>query len=226
MGKTILTTRQLDFLELAQTHAYIVKNFYLTGGTALAAFYYFHRLSEDIDLFCEKQEVDPNLVETFLKKISPKLHVIRLKGIQTLGLVSFKLIYRDGEELKVDFNYYPNPRIEKGTKFKNLDIDSVYDIAANKIHTVFMKPRLRDYIDLYFIFKKENYNLDDLIINSKAKFDWDIDRVNLTSQFLRAKDFLKETKAFPKMLVPFNPKEMENFFLKLAKSLEGEIFKN
>lgn len=191
----------------------------------MAAFYYSHRLSEDIDLFCEKQEVNPNLVETFLKTIGPKLNVVKLKGTQMLGLVSFKLIYQDHEELKVDFNYYPNPRIEKGAKFKNLEIDSVYDIAANKIHTIFMKPRLRDYIDLYFIFKKEQYDLNELIINSKAKFDWDIDRVNLVSQFLRAKDFLEETKAFPKMLVPFNPKEMEEFFLKLAKSLEKEIFK-
>ncbi|PJC81870.1 hypothetical protein CO007_02510, partial [Candidatus Roizmanbacteria bacterium CG_4_8_14_3_um_filter_36_10] len=63
MGKTILTSRQLDFLELAQSNAYIAKNYYLTGGTALAAFYYSHRLSEDIDLFSEKQEIESNVVE-------------------------------------------------------------------------------------------------------------------------------------------------------------------
>lgn len=31
-------------------------------------------------------------------------------------------------------------------------------------------------------------------------------------------------KDLPRMLVSFNPKEMEEFFLKLAKSLEKEIF--
>lgn len=196
----------------------------MTGGTALAGFYYSHRLSEDIDLFCESKEIDPKLVEIYLKSIAKKLNIVKLKGNQTLGLISFKLIYANGEELKVDFNYYPFPRIEKGVKFKKLDIDSIYDIAANKIHTIFMKPRLRDYIDIYFILKKEKYNLDDLIINSKAKFDWDIDRFNLISQFLRLKDFLKEKKDFPKMLIPFNEKEMENFFLQLAKSLEKDIF--
>lgn len=33
-----------------------------------------------------------------------------------------------------------------------------------------------------------------------------------------------KTKDLPKMLVPFNPEEMKDFFLKLAKSLEKEIF--
>ncbi|PJC81542.1 hypothetical protein CO007_04060, partial [Candidatus Roizmanbacteria bacterium CG_4_8_14_3_um_filter_36_10] len=170
-------------------------------------------------------EIESNVVEAFLKKIGPKLNIIKLKGTQTLGLVSFKLIYNDGKELKVDLNYYPFPRIEIGTKYKNLGIDSIYDIAANKIHTIFMKPRLRDYIDIYFILSKEKYNFNDLIINSKAKFDWDIDRVNLASQLMRVKDFLREKKDFPKMLVPFERKKMESFFLKLAKSLEKEIFK-
>ena len=224
MGKTILTAHQLDFLELAQAEPFIVKNFYLTGGTALAAFYYHHRLSEDIDLFCEDKEVDAKVVEIFLKTKGSKIGIMQLKGAQTLGLVSFVLHFRDGGKLKVDFNYYPFPGIEKGKKYINLKIDSVYDIAANKLHTIFMKPRVRDYFDLYFILKKEKFDLDSLIINSKAKFDWDIDRVNLASQFIRIKEFIK-SKDYPKMLVPFDPKKMVDFFLKLAKSLEKEIFK-
>ncbi len=224
MGKTILTTHQLNFLELAQSNPYIIKNFYLTGGTALAAFYYFHRLSEDIDLFIEKEEVNHRLVLSFLKNNAGKLGITKIKVSQFLGLVSFNLVYKNGEQLKVDFNYYPFPRIDRGKKFKNLSIDSINDIAANKIHTIFMKPRMRDYIDLYFILKNENYSLKDLIINAKAKFDWHIDPINLSSQFLRVKDFLKNKQDFPKMLVPFNKKEMEEHFLKLAKSLEKEIF--
>ena len=224
MGKTILTPNQLNFLELAQAEPFIVKNFYLTGGTALAAFYYYHRLSDDIDLFSETKEVDAKVAEAFLKSRGSKIDIIHLQGSQMLGLVSFILHFKDGDKLKVDFNYYPHPHIEKGKKFKNLVIDSVYDIAANKIHTIFMKPRVRDYFDLYFILKKEKFDLGSLIINSKAKFDWDIDRVNLASQFIRIKEFIK-SKDYPKMLVPFDQKKMTEFFLKLAKSLENEIFK-
>lgn len=212
-------------MELAQSDSSILKDFYLTGGTALAAFYYHHRLSEDIDLFCEKKEVDHKATDAFLKKICPVLKVPHVKRSQFLGLVSYVLIFENGNELKVDFNYYPFPRIEKGTKFKNLEIDSIRDIAANKIHTIFMKPRTRDYIDIYFILRKEKYKLEDLILDAKIKFDWHIDSVNLASQFMRVGEFIKLTENFPKMLVSFDKNKMEKFFLSLAKSLEGEIFK-
>ena len=223
MGKTILTANQLDFLELAQSEPFIIKDFYLTGGTALSAFYYFHRESYDIDLFCEEKEVNYFATDAFLKKISRKLNIIQIKRSQFLGLVSYQLVYNNKARLKVDFNYYPFLRVDKGKKFKNLQIDSIYDIAANKVHTIFMKPRIRDYIDLYFILKKEDYNLRKLIIDAKAKFDWHIDPVNLASQFLRVKE-LGKSKDLPKMLVPFKQKEMEDFFLRLAKNLGKEIF--
>jgi predicted nucleotidyltransferase component of viral defense system len=221
MGKTILTPKQLNFLELAASEKQITKRFYLTGGTALAEFYLKHRFSEDIDLFNEKAEVDPKIIEAFLRKISSKLDIVHIKRSQFLGLFSYNLIYKNKEELKVDFNYYPFPRIEKGKQFGNLEIDSVYDIAVNKLHTLFMKPRGRDYIDLFFILKRTDYSLKKLILDAKAKFDWDIDKINLASQFTRVKEF-SDT---PLLLKKLNRKDMENFFLGLAKSLEKDIFK-
>lgn len=223
MGKTILTPKQLEFLELAQSQSQLTKRFYLTGGTALAEFYLQHRLSEDIDLFTEKEEVNQGVVEAFLKKSARRLKIKKIKLSQFLGLFSYQLIYQDGEELKVDFNYYPFLRIDKGTKFKNLEIDSLEDIAANKVHTLFMKPRPRDYIDLFFLMTTQNYDLNHLILDAKAKFDWDIDRMNLANQFIRVKEL--EFKDLPRMLKPLDFKKMEQFFLKLAKSLEKEIFK-
>ena len=68
MEKTILTPKQLEFLELVKIEPEITKRFYLTGGTALAEFYLKHRLSEDIDLFTEEEEVDQKLIEAYLKK--------------------------------------------------------------------------------------------------------------------------------------------------------------
>lgn len=221
MGQTILTPKQLKFLEFAGQEKSIIDNFYLTGGTALSEFYLKHRLSEDLDFF-SFEEVDQVAVEAFLKKFSTHISLSEIKRKQFLGLFSFKLIYPDGEELKVDFNYYPFPLIEKGVNFKNIRVNSLYDIAVDKVHTLFMKPRTRDYLDLYFIMKTKDYPLDKLILDAKAKFDWDIDRVNLGSQFSRVRDLKDED--FPKMLKPFKRKEMENFFLKLAKSLEKEIF--
>lgn len=226
MGKTILTAKQLDFLELAQAQTSITKRFYLTGGTALAEFYFKHRLSEDLDLFSE-QEVNPRVVESFLEGVSIKLGIAKIIKENFLGLFTYKLAYQDGEILKVDFNYYPFPKIEKGVYFKKLEVSSIYDIAVNKIHTIAMRTRARDYIDLYFIFKHVNYAskeyLQRLRLDSQAKFDWPLEVKNLVAALLKVKDL--PVKEFPKILVPFDKKDMEQFFVSLAKSLEDKIFK-
>ena len=43
----------------------LVDNFYLTGGTALSAFYLQHRLSEDLDFFSP----DPNVIRLVMSHI-------------------------------------------------------------------------------------------------------------------------------------------------------------
>ncbi len=226
VGKTILTAKQLDFLELTQAQTSISKNFYLTGGTALAEFYFKHRLSEDIDLFSQ-QEVNPKSIEPFLQNISIQLGISKIIKQNYLGLYTYKLEYKDGDTLKVDFSYYPFPTIEKGIYFGNLEVSSIYDIAVNKIHTIAMRTRVRDYIDVYFILKKSELPmqqyLEKLRMDSKAKFDWPLEVKNLIAAFLKVKDL--DQKDFPIMLVPFDKKDMENFFIDLAKSLKGEIFK-
>ena len=220
MGKTILTPKQLKFLELATKDKQITNRFYLTGGTALSEFYLHHRLSEDLDFFSEK-EINPRLVEVFLQKIASKIKIKKIIKQQILGLHTYKLEFKDNDFLKVDFSYYPFLKIEKGKKFGDLEISSVYDIAVNKIHTIAMRTNARDFVDLYFIFKKTEYHdLKRIRLDSQAKFDWPLEAKNLINQFLKVKDLT----GFPRMLVPFDKKKMEDFFLKLAKSLEKEIF--
>jgi len=138
-----------------------------------------------------------------------------------LGLHTFVFKFPD-KELKVDFNYYPFPRINKDRNWQGLAIDSLEDIAANKVHTIAMKARERDFIDLYFIMKETDFNLPRLVDLARAKFDWPIDPVQL-GQILTQVVVFKEP---PKMFKPFDRKEMEDFFLKLVKSLQGEIFKS
>ena len=222
MAKTILTPKQLNFLEFVQAQTSIAKRFYFTGGTALAEFYLKHRLSEDIDIFSEVEEVIQILIDAFLKKASISLGIKKIKKSQFLGLVNYILVFKNNEELKVDFNYYPFPRIEKGRRYKNLEIDSIYDIAVNKVHTMFTRTKSRDFVDLYFIMKHSGYKLNQLIKDAKVKFDWHIDRVTLASQFMK----VEGVEDLPKMLVPFKRYDMEKFFLKLAKSLESDIFKS
>lgn len=220
MAKTVLTPFQQKFLDLLADDAYITKHFYFTGGTALSEFYLKHRLSEDFDLFSEKEVYFP-AVTAFLTKIQSKIGTLKREHRPFMGLHSFMLHLKDGTKFKIDFNYYPHPRINIGKKYQKLNIDSLYDIAVNKVHTLFMNPRARDYIDLYFILKKTDFTWKQLISDAKAKFDWHIDQLLLGSQLKKVTVLIDS----PKMLVSFNRGEMEQFFINLAKDLEKEIFK-
>lgn len=223
MGKTppkILTKEQQIFLDLVGQVQGLVKSFYLTGGTALSAFYLYHRYSEDIDLFSE-QEFEIESIRAFMKKAQKKMGASAVDYQQFLGLHTFFLRWENGERLKIDFNYYPFGRIERGMKYRNLIVDSVYDIAVNKVHTIVMKPRSRDFIDVYCILQRFPYSFTDLLATAKIKFDWHIDAVQLGARLLQA----LELKDFPRMIIPINHHEWQHFFVQEAKKLKGKVLK-
>ena len=216
----ILTPQQKEFLDIVSEDKYLCKKFYLTGGTPLSAFYLYHRISEDIDLFCE-EEINLLPIRAFLGKVQKKLKLKKIDYRNFLGLHSFELYFSEKEKLKVDFNYYPFPRIEKGIKYKNISVDSIYDIAVNKVHTIAMRPRARDFIDIYFIIKEKKYSFDDLIMKAKAKFDWHIDPIQLGIAFTQA----AELKDYPRMIKKIDHREWKQFFIDYAISLKKQIFK-
>ncbi|MBI5135305.1 nucleotidyl transferase AbiEii/AbiGii toxin family protein [Candidatus Uhrbacteria bacterium] len=222
MGKTpksILTKEQTQFLELFGDEKKFSQRFYLTGGTALAEFYLQHRYSEDIDLFCE-EEFDVTLVRPFVKKVQQKIGAQRVDYQNYFGLHTFLYSFPNGDSLKVDFNYYPFPRIEKGLRHHGVTVDSCYDIAVNKVHTIVMKPRSRDYIDIYFILQTFSYSFADLLKAAKIKFDWHIDAAQLGARLLQA----IEVEDLPRMITTIDHEEWRNFFVAQAKKLEKDIF--
>lgn len=216
---TGLTPRQKQFLAVVLQEPYILKRFYLTGGTALACWYLHHRESQDIDLFSER-EVNASHINKWFLVNKKTIGFISLTHKEELGFNLFDLKFPDGPSLRVDFNYYPSERIEKGLNWHGLEIDSLYDIAVNKLNTITMNPRGRDYIDLYFILREKQWSLRRLRQDAGIKFGIHSEVTYLAKQFLRVSEFTD----FPKMLIHFDKKEMEDFFLGLAKSLEKEIF--
>lgn len=219
--KSILTLHQKKILELIAEEEYFTRRFYLAGGTALSEFYLKHRVSEDLDFFNEKQEVDPIPINRFFKNKSKILKLEKIDTRRVYGLYSFFLHFRDKHVLKVDFNYYPFPRIEKGVKFKNLEIESIYDIGVDKVHTIVLKPRARDFIDVYFIIKEKRYSFEELLMQAKTKFDWDISLIELGARFIEA----SKLTDYPRMIKKIDHKEWQSFFLNEAKKLKKDIFK-
>lgn len=221
MTKSILTPHQKKFLDLISQESYFTKRFYLAGGTALAEFYLRHRISEDLDLFSEKQEVNPIPIIRFFEDKAKLLQIAKIETKKVHGLYSFFFHFKDKNFLKVDFNYYPFPRIEKGLKYKNLEIEDIYDIGVDKIHTVVLKPRARDFVDIYFIIQERNYDFRDLLMKAKAKFDWDITLIELGTRLLEAKNLTD----YPRMIKKIDHQEWKSFFVNEARKLKKEIFK-
>lgn len=222
MGKTILTYKQLQLLGLLSNEKTFTERFYLTGGTALAEYYLHHRLSEDLDFFSEKEfEMLP--IEVFLKKNQKILGFEKMQFNIAFNRNMFFLFFPKNYILKVEFTYFPFKLIAKFKTIDDLHIDSLLDIAVNKLFTIYQNPRSRDFIDLYIILKQEKWAIADLYKKAKIKFDWHVDPIKLADQFIKLKRLLKVD--LPKMLVPFDRKKMEEFFLAEAKKLKKEILK-
>src|SRR3989338_3474997 len=120
MAKTILTTFQQKLLDILANDPYITRRFYFTGGTVLSQFYLHHRLSEDFDLFSEK-EVYLSSVAAFLTKIAPELGIDTMEHRPFLGLHSFILRLKNNTQFKIDFNYYPFLRMLVSFDIKKME---------------------------------------------------------------------------------------------------------
>lgn len=218
--KIILNAKQKQLLEIIGRDKNLCKFFYLTGGTALAEYYLRHRLSEDLDFFSEK-EFDAQIIFVFWKKAQKEAGIKKVEYQQSFNRNLFFLDLGK-ETIKTEFTYFPFPRIEKKKKLGNLFVDSLLDIAVNKIFTVYQKPRARDFIDLYFILQKENWQISDLIKKAKIKFDWHIDALQLGARFLQA----KEVKDYPRMIEKIDHAKWQEFFIKEVKKLKSAVLDN
>jgi len=215
--KAILSENQVKVLEIISQSKDICQNFYLTGGTALAEFYLQHRFSEDLDFFSEN-EVDPQIIFSFLKSVKEKAEFEKIDAQQSFNRNLFFLHFSD-EVIKTEFTYFPFFRIEKGLLKGDLNIDSLLDIAVNKVFTIYQKPRARDYIDLYFIIQLKGWDMDSLLKKARIKFDWHIDLLQWGSQLLQA----EQVKDYPKMIKEVNPKEWQEFFVEEARKIKKDI---
>jgi len=219
-GETgVLSQKQVAFLGFAAEQKTVAENYYLTGGTPLAAFYLQHRYSEDLDFFIEHEEVNLLSIQKIIGQAKEKFHLKNISYEHFQGLHIFFLEYLDREMLKVDFSYYPFPRIEEGQPESGIDIDSLIDIAVNKIQSIGTRTKARDYVDLYFMVKEKGLVIRDLMQLARNKFDFYIDPIQYGKQFLK----VTEAKDYPRMIKSFDPQDMERFFLAEAEKLAREI---
>jgi len=207
---SITKEQQIIYSEIAKSK-YIRNNFYFTGGTALSSHYLKHRYSDDLDFFSEK-EFNNQVIFNMVEEIANKYNFNLQSRFEEVVYI-FNLIFSNNLKLKLDFSYYPYKRLEKGDLIENLPIDSLLDIATNKIVAVSQRNDVKDFVDLYYLLQK--YSLWDLISTAKIKFKLEIDPFLLAADFLKAEDFT----FLPKMIKPLSLSELQSFYRQTAKDL-------
>lgn len=215
--KSILDSEQVRFMSIFGSCSNIASKYYLSGGTALCQYYIPYRLSEDLDFF-SIDEINVDEIIAFLKKYKGKIGYLSYEYNTSFNRNLFFFKYAN-KTLKLEFTYYPFTQINKPIRKDGIAIDSVEDIATNKLFTIYQKPRARDFMDLYMICKKYNYSISELISKARAKFDTHIDIVKLGSQFIK----VKEVKDFPNLIDDLDESLWINYFIEESKILGKKI---
>lgn len=204
-----LTKEQKIILDEIGKIPFFKDQFYFTGGTALSSTYLNHRYSEDLDFFTEKK-FNEQIIFTLMSEWGKK-HNFSFQSRFVEVIYIFNLIFLDKTELKVDFSYYPYKRIEKGQLLEGIIIDSLTDIAINKLLTITQRTDVKDFVDLYFLLQK--FSLWDLLEGVKTKFGVKLELFLLSSDFLKAENF----DFLPKMIKPLTLDELKSFFRQKAQ---------
>lgn len=215
MGQVQITTpNQTRILDLVAGNRSLSQNFYYTGGTALSEYYLKHRYSQDLDFF-SGEKIEQELILSLMNEWAAALD-FRFTSRFVEVVYRFDLRFSDSESFKVDFSHYPYPRIEKsGKKYKSLDIDSLRDMAANKLLTVNQRTDAKDYVDLYFLLK-DHFTIWDLFDSAEMKF-----KQMIVDRYLTAQDLLKveDFTVLPKMIKPVTLADLKTFFRDLSQKL-------
>lgn len=200
-------------------------SFYLTGGTALAHFYLRHRKSNDLDFFTATEE----LIDPFGRRLEEALRSGGMNVERKRGFRSFvELLARGGGEetiihLALDSPFRFEP-VKEFPEYPGLKVDSLADIASNKLLALFGRAALRDFIDVYTLVRKGHFSHQALMEKAKQK-DPGFDPYWLGVAFERLKIFQENSPDMLMLLEPVSFREFQDFFddwrKQIAKSLSA-----
>ena len=188
--------------------------FYLTGGTALARFYFQHRESVDLDLFSQNQQLDFSAVNLEVERIGRELKLTTIKQVTTNTFLQF--IFEDIEKnmLKVDLVKDIPVHFGEFKQEGNVRLDSLENIGSNKITAIFGRTDHKDFIDLYYILNETDLSFEHLVSLAKQK------DVGLTDFYLaNSINQIETASQMPILLKPLDLKKYNEFYKKLSRGL-------
>ena len=197
--------------------------FYLTGGTALAYFYLKHRQSNDLDFFTSEQGV----ILPFSHQIENHLKANGFEAERKRGLHSFvELIVTLNKEttiihiaLDAPFRFEPTKEFPE---FPHLRVDSLADIASNKLLALFGRAALRDFIDVHCLVTKGSLSKEQLIDGARQK-DPGFDLYWLGVAFERINTFDQNASEILMLIDPLPIQELQLFFNQWRRDIVKEL---
>jgi len=155
MHKEILTDKQIKLLPLVKKFS---DTFYLVGGTAIAL-HIGHRQSIDFDLFT-LTNYNNRTIHTRIKRNGFKFdRELRNENGQ------LTIIINDTQMTFYQFLY----EIELSEKLNSIiKMPDLVTLGAMKVFALGQRAKWKDYVDLYFIFKK--YSLNEISTKAKKLF--------------------------------------------------------
>lgn len=143
--------------------------FFLTGGTALARFYFEHRFSDDLDYFLNDSPDYEKYVREFKSLLlKSDLQLDESQAVTSKSHHRF-IVFKDGFELKIDLVNDIAFRI--GTAWYNQDfglIDCWENILSNKISAIY-RFAPKDIVDIHEICMHKEFSWPEVIEQAKKK---------------------------------------------------------
>lgn len=215
MGKiAVITPEQQLLLDDFKSDPYLCSHFYFSGGTALSLYYLRHRQSVDLDFFSEDQ-LDP---QEILRKVTSwaEKHGCTIEYAPIEQIHIFNITFPNKQTVKVDFAFYPYKQVGESKKIDGAIVDSIIDIAINKLLIVEQRAEVKDFVDLYFLLRQ--FTIWDLIEGVKMKFGVALDPFIIGSDFFKVERF----DYLPKMIKPLTLGELKSFFKQKSTEIGGK----
>lgn len=204
----ILTSTQNNFLRDFFGRA---QEFYLTGGTALSAFYLQHRFSEDLDFFTN-DDVAFRRAENIVMDACSALNF----SFSSIRLTSYFKHFSigDGSDfLTLHFAKDVSYHLKPSNAFEGIVVDSLEDIAANKICAVLGRTEMKDLIDLFFL-DQAGYRVSEYFAHAQQKDG------GLTDETLAYALSQFSIKRIPKFMIkPVTTDELKKYLESLIERL-------
>lgn len=207
IGFNSLQGRTLDLF----SRSFLKDKFYWTGGTLLSLVYLHHRQSNDLDFFSD-EPFNYNQIIGFIRNLKRELKLFKIEEKKIHDRWEFFLF--NDKQTRLEFVYYPHPKIKSRKKYNGIYIDSLDDIAANKLMAFFDRNDPKDLFDLYFLLTKKGYKIKKLIKLVEKKFGV---QFRESAVFSEAYKSMKELNNLKPLILAKNLKEKQ----KIIKQIQG-----